>query len=106
MCGLCGLVGFYETGNIYTAVALLFIGVLVYVAYIWGLRRTLVLTPNAISTGELHDRVAELAKRFRVAVPLVSLLPSGRSDWRTRSRCRAEACGSPRACCGLSAAAK
>jgi heat shock protein HtpX len=80
MCGLCGLVGFYETGNVYTAVALLFIGLLVYLTYIWGLRRTLVLTPHAISTGELHDRVAELAKRFRVAVPLVSLLPSGRSE--------------------------
>lgn len=80
LCAVCGIAGFSETGNLYTAVALMFIGALVYVAYFWGLRRTLVLEPNAISTGELHDRVAELAKRFRVAVPLVSLLRTGRTE--------------------------
>jgi Zn-dependent protease with chaperone function len=80
LCGVCGIATLYETGNMYTGVALPFIGLVIYFVYGWLLRRALVLTPNAISTGEVQDRVTELARQFRVPVPLVSMLPSGRTE--------------------------
>jgi Zn-dependent protease with chaperone function len=80
LCVVCGTAAGAQSGNVYTTVALVFIGGAIYITYAWALRRMLDLTPNAISTGELRDRVAELAKRVRVAAPLVSLLPSGRSQ--------------------------